>query len=114
MNSPVIQMKFEPQEFEHTCSSGRTFKMRELSGFEQMTADSCSEGLQGIFYFRAARSLVSVDGENLMLATTGPQLIARLEGLRGKEVDELVAAYIQHFQPVGDNLKNESTPAPAA
>ena len=108
MKSPS---KFETSEQEHTCSTGRKFKFRELNAFEQMSADSISDKMQVALYYRAAFAIVSVDDEELVPARSDLDMRVRLESLAGSEADELVLAYVKAFQPKGDDLKNESTPA---
>ena len=102
---------FDPAEFEYTTRSGRIFKMRELNARQQMEADSISDKLQSTIYNRLAMSLVQVDDAELRPARTKLEIDSRLDCLRGSEADELVMAYVKHFNPSGDELKNESAPA---
>lgn len=102
---------FTPKEVEHTCASGRTFKLRELSAFQQMSADSISDKYQSSLYCRMAMSLAGINGGPLPPAHSELMIKARLERLSGAEADELFLAYMKAFIPRGEDLKNESTPA---
>jgi hypothetical protein len=101
---------FSPKEHEYTTSTGRVFKFKELSAFEQMKADSMSDTVQGSMYYRMAASLISVDGQRVFALQKGFELRGTLERIRGSEADELVLAYVKAFTPSGEELKNESTP----
>ena len=107
----MSESKFNAQEFEHTCKTGRTFKLRELSAWEQMNADSLSEKYQVSLYNRMAMALTAINGEELQPAWGEMQIRKRLEQMSGLEADELFLAFMKAFQPQGDELKNESTPA---
>lgn len=105
-----MSLRFKPEEFEHTTRSGRKFKLRELNAFEQVKADGMSENFQVTMYNRLVMSIVAIDDEELARVTSDLTLTARLEDIRGSEIDELAIAYVSHFNPRGEELKNESAP----
>jgi hypothetical protein len=115
--SPEYLKAFHQQETECKTGSGRTFTLRELTGAQQVMADSISGSTSDAMYFRLAVSLVSCDGtpfpplaSKAGARATGPEIMHRLTYIRGSEADELVLAYVNAFQPTGEELKNESTP----
>jgi hypothetical protein len=122
MNQATEYLKaFHQQETECKTLSGRTFMLQELTGAQQVMADSISASTSDAMYFRLAVSLISCDGVPFPPLTskagakaTGPDIMRRLTYIRGSEADELVLAYVNAFQPTGEELKNESTPVAAS
>jgi hypothetical protein len=56
--------KFEPVETEFTASTGRIFKLRELTVWEQLQADQFnSESVSAANYGRMAAAVVWIDGK---------------------------------------------------
>jgi|GEM_PF-6027513 hypothetical protein len=105
--------QFEPREAEVTTSTGRVFKLRELTAYEQMAADGFGgDTLAGAVYARTAAAIVSIDGESVF-GTIGSELglTVLLKKLGGKEFDEIALAYATQFAPKPADAKNESAPA---
>src|SRR5580700_4734178 len=107
--------KFEPTETEFTASTGRVFKLRELSAWEQLQADQLnSESLSASLYARMAASVISIDGHEVVPRALAGEIHLQklLEKLSGREFDELAMHYTSAFAPKPADLKN--SPAPAA
>jgi hypothetical protein len=101
----MSESMFSAQTFEHTCKSGRTFKFRELSAWEQMNADSLSDKYQVTLYNRMAMALTAINGEELQPTSGEIQIRKRLEQMSGSKADELFLAFMKAFQPQGEELK---------
>jgi hypothetical protein len=103
---------FTPVETEFTASTGRVFKLRELSAWEQMLADGLgSDSLSSAMYSRTAASVVSIDGDDVHGALAGELSMENfLKKLSGRELDELMIHYAKEFSAKPADLKNESTP----
>ena len=91
-------------------ATGRTIVIQELDGLEQIQADQTAntDNQLPIVYFRAAASLVSIDGELFPRAFDAISLKRKLQKLKGRESDELAKEYTKAFTNFSaDELGNE-------
>lgn len=96
------------ENVEVRLSTGRTAELRALKAREQMNADRCSKGEPILLlYYRVAASLAKLGDEEIPPAASDLALESVIDRLTGAEVDELGAAYAEHFSAKPEALKNE-------
>jgi hypothetical protein len=106
--------QFDPVETEFTSSTGRVFKLRELSAWEQLQADRLGgDSLTGSLYARMAAAVIELDGAEVIPRALAGEISfqALLQRLRGRDFDELAMHYTTTFNPKPADIKNESAPS---
>lgn len=99
---------FQPKEIDVETSSGKSYKLRQLNGAQQLNADSTQPATaSSSAYYRTVMSIAQIDGQEVTQAMSGVELKALLQALSGTDVDELLIAYVRAFAPQPAELKNE-------
>ncbi len=102
---PELQLR----DVEFKFSTGRTAKIRELSGRAQMAADSCApdNSVFSTLYYRAIMSLMEIEGHMLPPCTGKNDLDFISERITGREIDELLRAYSDEFGAKPADVKKD-------
>ncbi len=89
-------------------STGRSATLKELTGRAQLHLDSCAGdgAIMSMISYRAIGALEELDGHQLASVSGKNDLLALMDRVSGRELDELVRAYTENFGVKGDDLKN--------
>ncbi len=113
------------KEISLTLTSGKQVTLKSLNAWERILLDDISStDTQGIpppirmLSIRTIGSIKSIDGQAVGPFRTPIDIQRVAENLEAQELDEILEAYAENFNPtknaspteVADNLKNESTP----
>jgi hypothetical protein len=115
-NQPAVlptRSKFTPKIVEVEAPSGRTYALRELTGYEQRQTDAGLDNQSDIVVYRVVMAIDSVDGEKLVPRASRAFQDALLKEISSSDLDALIMGYARAFSPhaQADEIKNEPTPS---